>query len=134
MATPLLLVLVVIDVMDLVFAVDSIPAVFAVTRDPFIVFTSNIFAILGLRALYFVLAAAMTQFRYLSIGLGAVLAFVGLKMLASEFYELPIVMSLAVVGALLALSVAASLWWPEEPAGAEKSSQKQEKVSVEKES
>src|SRR5262249_41044322 len=90
LATPLLLVLVVIEVMDLVFAVDSIPAVFAVTRDPFIVYTSNIFAVLGLRSLYFVLAAAMTRFQYLSVGLGAVLSFVGLKMLASEFYEIPI--------------------------------------------
>jgi predicted tellurium resistance membrane protein TerC/YHS domain-containing protein len=112
LATPLLLVLVVIDVMDLVFAVDSIPAVFAVTRDPFIVYTSNIFAILGLRALYFVLAAAMTRFRYLSVGLGAVLAFVGLKMLISEFYDLPIVASLVIVGLILGLAVFASLLWP----------------------
>jgi tellurite resistance protein TerC len=115
-ATPLLLVLVVIDVMDLVFAVDSIPAVFAVTRDPFIVYTSNIFAVLGLRSLYFLLAAAMTKFRYLSFGLGAVLSFVGLKMLISEFYEIPVVASLAVVGALLGIAVAASFFWPVPPA------------------
>ena len=114
LATPLLLVLVVIDVMDLVFAVDSIPAVFAVTRDPFIVYTSNIFAVLGLRALYFVLAAAMTKFRYLSFGLGAVLSFVGIKMLASEFYDIPIFASLATVGVLLGLAVLASVLWPGE--------------------
>jgi TerC family integral membrane protein len=123
LATPLLLVLVVIDVMDMVFAVDSIPAVFAVTRDSFIVYTSNIFAVLGLRALYFVLAAAMTQFRYLSFGLGAVLCFVGLKMLASEFYDLPVMASLSVVATLLGLAVAASVLWPGSPAAEEGASE-----------
>jgi tellurite resistance protein TerC len=111
-ATPLLLVLMVINVMDLVFAVDSIPAVFAITRDPFIVYTSNIFAILGLRALYFLLAAAMTQFRYLSVGLGAVLSFVGLKMLISYWREIPLVTSLAVVGGLLGSAILASMIRP----------------------
>lgn len=111
-ATPLLLVLVVVEATDLVFAVDSIPAIFAVTQDPFIVYTSNIFAILGLRSLYFLLAAAMTQFYYLKVGLGAVLSFVGVKMLISEYYEIPIVVSLGVVAVLLAGSILASLLWP----------------------
>ena len=81
-ATPLLLVLVVVEATDLVFAVDSIPAIFAVTLDPFIVYTSNIFAILGLRALYFLLSGVIDKFRYLKIGLGGVLCFVGIKMLS----------------------------------------------------
>src|SRR6185295_9644615 len=111
-ATPLLLVLIVIDVMDLIFAVDSIPAVFAVTRDPFIVFTSNIFAILGLRSLYFLLAAAITQFQHLTVGVGAVLSFVGIKMLLSERFEIPTSISLAVIGCMLAVAVVASILWP----------------------
>jgi tellurite resistance protein TerC len=111
-ATPLLLVLVVIEATDVVFAVDSIPAVFAVTRDPFIVFTSNIFAILGLRALYFALAGMMQKFHYLKVGLGLVLAFVGVKMLTADVYKLPIAVSLAVIAGLLAASVAASLLHP----------------------
>lgn len=115
-ATPLLLVLVVVEATDVVFAVDSIPAIFAITRDPFIVFTSNIFAILGLRSLYFLLAAAMTHFHHLKLGLGAVLAFVGAKMMVSEFYEIPIVISLIVVGVLLGGSVVASMVWPLSPA------------------
>ncbi|HWP85913.1 MAG TPA: TerC family protein [Terriglobia bacterium] len=114
-ATPLLLVLAVIEATDLVFAVDSIPAIFAITRDPFLVYTSNIFAILGLRALYFLLAAAMTQFHYLKVGLGAVLCFVGIKMLISEFYHLPISISLGVVAALIGGSMIASLLWPAAP-------------------
>jgi tellurite resistance protein TerC len=108
-ATPLLLVLVVVEATDLVFAVDSIPAIFAVTDDPFIVYTSNVFAILGLRSLYFLLAAAMKRFRYLSLGLGLVLSFVGVKMLLSGIYALPISLSLAVVAAILGTAVAASL-------------------------
>jgi len=112
LATPLLLVLFVIEGTDLVFAVDSIPAIFGVTQDPFIVYTSNIFAILGLRSLYFLLAAAMTQFHYLGVGLGAVLCFVGVKMLISGYFDIPIVASLAVVAALLGGSVALSLLRP----------------------
>ena len=108
-ATPLLLVLVVVEVTDLVFAVDSIPAIFAVTNDPFIVYTSNVFAILGLRSLYFLLAAAMKKFQYLSLGLGLVLSFVGGKMLISGIYPIPISVSLAVVAAILGGAVAASL-------------------------
>jgi tellurite resistance protein TerC len=111
-ATPLLLVLVAIEATDLVFAVDSIPAVFAITRDPFIVYTSNIFAILGLRALYFALAGVMGRFHYLRVGLALVLAFVGAKMMLTDLYKIPIVASLAVVAALLAGSVVASLIRP----------------------
>ena len=107
--TPLLLVLAVVETTDLVFAVDSIPAIFAVTRDPFIVYTSNVFAILGLRSLYFLLAAAMNKFHYLGMGLGLVLAFVGMKMLISGYYEIPISLSLAVVASILGFAVLASL-------------------------
>jgi tellurite resistance protein TerC len=109
MATPLLLVLVAIEATDLVFAVDSIPAIFAVTRDPFIVFTSNIFAILGLRAMFFMLAGVMGRFVYLKTGLALVLAFVGTKMLVSDFYKVPIAVSLAVVAALIGGSIVVSL-------------------------
>jgi len=108
-ATSLLPVLAVVEATDLVFAVDSIPAVFAVTRDPFIVYTSNIFAILGLRAMYFLLARAMDRFRFLKIGLGFVLAFVGIKMLVADWYPVPVGISLGVVAGLLGGSVAASL-------------------------
>ncbi|MEZ4271235.1 MAG: TerC family protein [Myxococcota bacterium] len=112
-ATPLLMVLVVVEATDVVFAVDSIPAIFAVTADPFIVYTSNIFAILGLRALYFALAAVMGRFHYLKVGLALVLAFVGTKMLIADLYKIPIVVSLSVVLGLLTLSVVASLLRPE---------------------
>jgi TerC family integral membrane protein len=108
-ATPLLAVLVLIETTDIIFAVDSIPAIFAVTRDPFLVFSSNAFAILGLRALYFMLAGMMERFVYLKLGLSAVLVFVGAKMLASNVYKVPIWLSLAVIGALIGTSVAASL-------------------------
>ncbi len=112
MATPLLLTLATVEATDIVFAVDSIPAIFAVTRDPFIVFTSNIFAILGLRALYFLLAGVMGRFRYLPVGLGLVLVFVGAKMAGSEFYKIPIGVSLAIVASLIGGSVVASLRYP----------------------
>jgi len=112
MATPLLLVLAVIEGTDLVFAVDSIPAIFAVTRDPFIVYTSNIFAILGLRSLYFLLAGAMTKIQYLKVGLGAVLSFVGVKMLLSEFYTIPTLFSLGVIAGLLGAAMLASFLRP----------------------
>ncbi len=110
--TPLFLVLVVVEFTDLIFAVDSIPAIFAVTRDPFLVFTSNVFAILGLRSLYFLLADLMGKFHYLKYGLGLVLAFVGLKMLLSDFWHMPIALSLGVILALLAGAVAASWLFP----------------------
>ncbi len=109
-ATPLLMALLLVEVTDVVFAVDSIPAIFAITRDPFIVFTSNIFAILGLRSLFFLLAGLVDRFRYLKVGLSAVLVFVGVKMIAVELVKVPPALSLAVIGALLGLSVAASLW------------------------
>jgi tellurite resistance protein TerC len=111
-ATPLLLVLVAIEATDLVFAVDSIPAIFAVTTDPFIVYTSNIFAILGLRALYFALAGMMAKFHYLKVGLSFVLVFVGAKMLLAGVYKIPIAVSLGVIVALLGGSVVASLLRP----------------------
>jgi tellurite resistance protein TerC len=114
-ATPLLLVLVAIEATDIVFAVDSIPAIFAVTTDPFIVFTSNVFAVLGLRALYFALAGIMNRFRYLKVGLSLVLVFVGAKMLVASVYKIPIPVSLGVVAVLLGGSIAISLLRP--PAG-----------------
>ena len=114
LATPLLLVLVVIDVMDLIFAVDSIPAVFAVTRDPFIVFTSNIFAILGLRSLYFLLASAMTEFQFLTVGVGGVLSFVGIKMLVSDHYEISTGISLGVIATLLIGCLFLSVLFPKQ--------------------
>lgn len=108
-ATPLLMVLVVIEATDIVFAIDSIPAIFAVSRDPFIVYTSNIFAILGLRSLYFALAGMLAHFAYLKIGVGLVLAFVGTKMLAHDFYEIPTSSSLLVILTLLIGSALLSL-------------------------
>jgi tellurite resistance protein TerC len=111
-ATPLLLVLTAVEGTDLLFAVDSIPAVFAVTRDPFIVFTSNVFAILGLRSLYFLLAGVIDRFRYLKVGLGLVLMFVGAKMLVGPWYQVPTGVSLAIIGALLAGFLLASLARP----------------------
>jgi tellurite resistance protein TerC len=112
-ATPLLLALVAVEVTDLVFAVDSIPAIFAITTDPFIVFTSNIFAILGLRSLYFLLAGVITKFVYLKIGLSLVLIFVGGKMLLMDFYKLPIFASLGIIVGILLLSIVASLLKPQ---------------------
>lgn len=109
MATPLFVVLLVIETTDVAFALDSIPAVLAITKVPFIVFTSNIFAILGLRSLYFALSGVMGLFRYLGYGLAGVLVFIGVKMLISSYYHVPIVLSLGVIGALLATSIAASL-------------------------
>jgi tellurite resistance protein TerC len=109
MATPLFLALVLIETSDVLFAVDSIPAVFAVTRDPFLVFTSNIFAILGLRSMYFVLAGFMHQFRYLKTSLVFVLAYVGVKMLVSHHYPIPNLVSLAFIAGILIVGVLASL-------------------------
>lgn len=110
--TPLFLALVTVEVTDVVFAVDSIPAVFAVSRDPFIVFTSNIFAILGLRSLYFLLAGVIGRFRFLKLGLASVLLFVGAKMLLSGVLKVPIGLSLGVIAVLLAASISASLIVP----------------------
>jgi tellurite resistance protein TerC len=107
--TPLFLVLLLIETTDLIFAVDSIPAIFAVTDDPFIVFTSNIFAILGLRSLYFVISGYLAELRYLKPGLAAVLVFVGAKMLLLDVYKMPAAASLVVITALLGVAIAASL-------------------------
>ena len=109
-ATPLLLALVAVEVTDLVFAVDSIPAIFAVTQDPFIVFTSNIFAILGLRSLYFLLARAITRFAYLKVGLSVVLIFVGAKMLLADVFEVPVAVSLGIIAGILATSILSSFF------------------------
>ncbi len=108
LATPLLAVLVLVETTDIVFAVDSIPAIFAVTSEPFLVFTSNAFAILGLRAMYFLLADLMHRFIYLKLGLAVVLVWVGVKMLLLEIYKIPTTVSLAVVIAILAVAVTAS--------------------------
>ena len=116
-ATPLFVVLIVVETTDLVFALDSIPAVFAVTKDPFIVYTSNVFAILGLRSLYFLLARVINRFHYLELGLSMVLVFVGLKMLLEEIYHVPIGLSLGVVGFILVGSVVASLIFPQSEEG-----------------
>ena len=108
-ATPMFLVLVMIEVSDLVFAVDSIPAIFAVTTDPFIVFTSNIFAIMGLRALYFLLADIAERFHLLKYGLALVLVFIGGKMLAAPWFHMPVQWSLAIVGSVILVSILLSL-------------------------
>jgi len=107
-ATLLMLVLIVVETTDVIFAVDSIPAIFAITGDPFIVYTSNVFAILGLRALYFMLAGVMEMFVYLKVGLSFVLCFVGVKMLLVDVYKIPIGVSLGVIGGVLLLSILGS--------------------------
>jgi tellurite resistance protein TerC len=113
MATPLFIALLVVEFTDLIFAVDSIPAIFAVTRDPFIVYTSNVFAILGLRSLYFALAGVLDKFHYLKFGLGLVLTFVGVKMLLGHTpWRIDTHISLAVIVLILTGSVIASLVWP----------------------
>src|SRR5262249_16850525 len=109
LGTPLLLVLIVVESTDVLFAVDSIPAIFAITHDPFLVFTSNIFAILGLRSLYFALAAVIDKFRYLKLSLVFVLAFIGLKMLLSDVMPIPTLLSLGVVSTIIVGGIAASL-------------------------
>lgn len=109
LATPLFAVLVLIESTDVVFAVDSIPAILAVSREPFIVFSSNAFAILGLRALYFLLAGMAGRFRYLNLGLGLILGFVGVKMIIAEWYHLPIWLSLTVIAVILTVTIVASL-------------------------
>lgn len=113
LATPLFIVLLVVETTDIVFAVDSVPAVLAITTDPFIVYTSNVFAILGLRSLYFVLATFVDLFHYLHYGLSAILVFVGAKMVLADLYKIPTGIALSVVAVILLLSVAASLIWPQ---------------------
>lgn len=109
MFTPLALTMIVIEVTDLIFAVDSIPAIFAITRDPFIVYTSNICAILGLRSLYFLLAGLMDRFIYLRTGLALVLAFVGLKMIFADYIPLPRILSLGVIAVILGVTIVMSM-------------------------
>jgi tellurite resistance protein TerC len=117
MATPLFLVLVLVEITDLVFAIDSIPAIFGVTRDPFIVFTSNIFAILGLRSLYFLLAAVVDRFYLLKYGIATILTFVGVKMLGENWFHVDVLPSLAIILGVLGASIAASLIWPQREHG-----------------
>jgi tellurite resistance protein TerC len=112
LATPLFVVLVMVETTDLIFAVDSVPAIFAITQDPFIVYTSNIFAILGLRSLYFLLAGVIHKFHYLQVGLSVVLMFVGVKMLLTGIYKIPVAVSLGVIALILLTSVVASLMFP----------------------
>ncbi len=114
-ATPLFAALLVIEASDLVFALDSIPACLAISKSTFVIFTSNIFAVLGLRALYFLVSGFMKLFRYLRIGLAIVLLFIGVKMLLTDIFHIPISVSLGVVVGVLGLSVAASLWIPQKP-------------------
>ena len=106
------IVLLIVDTTDVIFATDSIPAIFAVTRDPFIVYTSNICAVLGLRALYFLLASIVDKFVYLKLGLSIVLIFIGAKMLLESFIHIPILAALGVVGVVLGTSILASVKWP----------------------
>ena len=108
--TPLVLVLLIIELTDVAFAVDSIPAIFGITRDPFIVYTSNVFAILGLRALYFLLVGLLDYFRYLGIGLALILIFIGVKLIAEPWLHIAVSYSLGVVGILLLLTIVLSLW------------------------
>ena len=112
-ATPLFAALLIVEFTDVIFAVDSIPAILAITKDPFIVYTSNIFAILGLRSLYFALAGILHYFRFLHYGLAVVLAFVGTKMLISEVYKIPIIASLGVIATVILASVILSILIPE---------------------
>lgn len=120
MVTPLFLALVAVELTDLIFAVDSIPAILAISREPFIVFTSNIFAILGLRSLYFLLAGVVQKFRYLKVGLAGVLVFVGLKMMLVDVVEIPVGLSLGVVALLIAASIGLSLLLPDRSASRER--------------
>ena len=113
LATPLFVVLLIVETTYLIFALDSIPAIFAVTTDPFLVYTSNVFAILGLRSLYFLLADVVTKFRFLKIGLSVILVFVGVKMLIVDIYHIPIVLSLGVIASVLVISIIASWIFPE---------------------
>lgn len=117
MATPLFVVLLLIETTDVIFAFDSIPAILAITHKPFIVYSSNVFAILGLRALYFALSGMMQFFHYLQYGLSVILVFVGVKMLVSEHYKIPVGISLSVILLILIVSILASLKWPKKSSG-----------------
>lgn len=134
-ATPLFIAVLVVEVSDLIFAVDSIPAVFAVTQDPFIVYTSNVFAILGLRSLYFALAAIMDKFHYLQFGLALILSFIGAKMLVKDFlHDIPSWVTLSIVLGTLVLSVVASVIWPPKPEVEEAEEALQPASNIEKDS
>lgn len=109
-ATPLLVTLLMVEYADLMFAVDSVPAIFAVTRDPFLIFTSNVFAILGLRTLYFAVAGMMHRFRYIKVSLVFILVYVGVKMMVAQHYHIPNVVSLAMIASVLGVGIIASLW------------------------
>jgi tellurite resistance protein TerC len=111
-ATPLFIVLLMVETTDVIFAVDSIPAILGITQDPFIVYTSNVFAILGLRSIYFALAGLMQLFHYLNYGLCAILIFVGVKMMVSELYKIPVAAALGTIVAILLISILASVIWP----------------------
>ena len=113
LATPLLVVILVLGTTDVFFAVDSIPAVLAVTTDPFIVYTSNVFAVLGLRSLFFAISGLMKLFHHLQYGLAVILGFVGIKMLITDFYQIHVSVSLVIIAIVLALSIIASLLWPD---------------------
>ncbi len=127
-ATPLFIVLLMVESTDVIFAVDSVPAVLAITSDPFIVYTSNIFAILGLRSLYFLLAGVMEKFHLLRYGLAAILVFVGVKMTLADYFHFSSPVALGVIGALLALSIAASLIFPPPPEHHEKGTKRPAKT------
>ncbi len=116
-ATPLFAALIMVETTDLIFAVDSIPAILAISSDPFIVYTSNVFAILGLRSLYFAVAGLMGYFRFLQYGLAGILVFVGTKMLISDFYKVPVPIALGTVLGILLVSMGASWLWPKLPEG-----------------
>ncbi|MDH4226776.1 MAG: TerC family protein [Deltaproteobacteria bacterium] len=116
MATPLLAILLVIETTDVIFAVDSVPAILAITTDPFIVYSSNIFAIMGLRSLYFAFSGIVGHFRFIHYGLAAILTFVGIKILISDIYKVPTVAALAAIAAFLTLSMLASARWPKKTA------------------
>ncbi|HXH23236.1 MAG TPA: TerC family protein [Dehalococcoidia bacterium] len=122
MVTPLFIVLVALNTTDLVFAIDSIPAIFAITHDPFIVYTSNLCAVMGLRSMYFLLAGVVDRFHYLQFGLSVILAFVGTKMLLEDVYEVPIAASLGVIAAVITVAVAASLVRPKDQVAASEDS------------
>ena len=115
MITPLFVVLIMLEATDVLFATDSVPAVLAITRDPFIVYTSNVFAILGLRSLYFALAGMMSLFHYLDYGLSAILIFIGIKMVISDVFPISTAISLATIGSILGVAIGASMLFPEEP-------------------
>ncbi|PKN18036.1 MAG: hypothetical protein CVU71_10960 [Deltaproteobacteria bacterium HGW-Deltaproteobacteria-6] len=116
-ATPMLAVLLALETTDILFAVDSIPAVFAITKDPFIIYTSNVFAILGLRSLFFAISGLMRLFHLLHYGLAAILSFVGVKMLIEDFFHVPVAASLIVIASILAVSIISSVIWPEKEEG-----------------